>query len=48
MDKEQILEQQKIKAARLKEKRELEERIVKAKIRKGGWQGFRLYIHGVF
>jgi hypothetical protein len=48
MDKNEILEQQKIKAAKLKEKRDLEERVVRAKIRKGGWEGFRLYIHGVF
>jgi hypothetical protein len=48
MSKETILEQQRLKAAKLKEKRELEERVVRAKIRKGGWEGFRLYIHGVF
>ncbi len=48
MNKEEILEQQKIKAARLKEKRDLEERIIKAKIRKGGWEAIRLYTLGVF
>lgn len=48
MDKEQILEQQRIKAAKLKSKKELQQRVENTKIRKGGWQGFRLYIHGVF
>ncbi len=43
-----LIEQQKIKAAKIKEKKELEVRILKAKIRKGGWKAFRLYIHGVF
>jgi hypothetical protein len=48
MSKETILEQQRLKAAKLKEKRELEERVVRAKIRKGGWEAIRLYTKGVF
>ncbi len=43
-----IHEQQKIKVAKIKEKKELQARVEKAKIRKGGYQGFRLYILGVF
>ena len=43
-----LLEQQKIKAQKIRDKKDLQARVLKAKIRKGGWKGFRLYILEVF
>lgn len=48
MDKQKILEAQEEKARKIKEKLELKERVIRAKIRKGGWQGLQLYTRGVF
>ena len=46
--KEDILEQQRQKIENIKTKKENIDKATKVRIRKGGWQGFRLYIHGVF
>ena len=47
-NKDDILLAQAQKIETLKEKKELQERIIKAKIRKGGWEALRLYTIGVF
>ena len=47
-NKDDILLAQAQKIETLKEKKELQERIIKAKIRKGGWESLRLYTIGVF
>ena len=47
-NKDDILLTQAQKIETLKEKKELQERIIKAKIRKGGWESLRLYTIGVF
>jgi len=48
VQKEQILQLQEQRVQKLREKKELEEKIIKAKIKKGGWQSLRLYTIGVF
>mgnify|MGYP003613919871 FL=1 len=47
-NKIEILEAQEQKIEKIKDKKELQERIIKAKIRKGGWESLRLYTIGVF
>lgn len=48
MTKEDILLEQEKRVEQIKQKKELEERIFKIKIRKGGWEALRLYTIGVF
>lgn len=48
MDKEEILQIQEEKIKSIKTKKELIEQVTKIKIRKGGWQGLRLFTIGVF